>query len=189
MNATALLLDLMNLGPMGLADVVLTSDGHYLGRHAGEAGYNVHIGAPKSAPGPGQDRSRELWQSWNLEQRAAVMVRATAPPDGFPIPLDQFGIDVDAHQEPKPAEPDQAAENRANGRTPAGWPGLETLEAVHRALDGVEWSADTTDAIATILAGAGYTFRDPDELEPAKSVPFLGNDDDPEADQAERGEE
>lgn len=233
MNATALLLDLMNLGPMGLADVTLTSDGHYLGRHAGEAGYNVHIGQPKNAPGPGQDRSREMWEAWSPEQRQAVRQRAANPTDGQPIDLEPFGIEPD----PQPAT-DQAAENRANGRTPAAWPALETLEAIHRELDGKEWNADTTDAIAQILAAAGYTFADPDDLDdddeaepldaeqrealrlaieaeadqaeptmeqqlsrhlteeeqaerrqPAKSVPFLGNDDDPEADQAERGEE
>lgn len=243
MNATALLIDLMNLGPLGLCDVIRSADGHYLGRHRGEVGYNVFVGEPKAAPGPGQDRSRQLWQSWSQEQRDAVSFRASAPAEGLPINLGEFGIvpepllqepapeklngetvqklnaldtihrlmfGIEWHDErlrkigeamsaagysfdTEPPAADQAAENRANGRTPAAWPALETLEAVHRELDGKEWSADTTDAIAEILAAAGYTFADPDDDEEAEPLDSEQREAlrlrlQAEADQAEGGE-
>lgn len=153
MNATALLLDLMNLGPLGLCDVIRSADGHYLGRHRGEAGYNVFIGEPKAAPGAGQDRSRELWKGWSQEQRQAVTYRAAAPAEGQPIILEEFGISPEPLlQEPAP-DPAHDADTAAK---------LAALERIHRALDGTEWSADTTDEIAAILAGIGYTFRDPE---------------------------
>ena len=96
---TALLLDLLNLSPLGLCDVVLTSDGHFIGRRFGEPGYNAFIGAPSGAPGPGMDRSRHLWQSWSDTERAQVRHRAENPPDGSPIPLELFGIEPDPEPE------------------------------------------------------------------------------------------
>lgn len=38
--------------------------------------------------------------------------------------------------------------------------GDETLHAIQKLLDGVEWSADTCDAIAEVLRSAGYEVRD-----------------------------
>jgi len=150
-NPTALLLDLMNLGPLGVYDVIRSADGHYLGRHKGEAGYNVFIGAPKGAPGPGQDRSRELWASWTQAQRDAVTVRASIPAEGLPIPLEEFGI------VPEPLLQDPAPDPQQDADT-AGK--LEALDAIARQLDGREWDSSTTSAISEILTAAGYVIRD-----------------------------
>ena len=97
-NATALLINLLNLRPAGVVDVVLTTDGHFVGQNAGEVGYNAFIGRPSGQPGPGMDRSREVWQTFSDVERAAVRYRADNPPDGEPIPLELFGIEP----EPEP---------------------------------------------------------------------------------------
>lgn len=97
-NPTALLINLLNLRPAGVVDVVLTTDGHFIGRRDGEPGYNAFIGRPSGAPGPGMDRSRELWETFSDVERAAVIHRAGNPPDGEPIPLELFGIEP----EPEP---------------------------------------------------------------------------------------
>lgn len=34
------------------------------------------------------------------------------------------------------------------------------VNAIHREMDGKEWSADTLDRIAELLKGAGYEIRD-----------------------------
>ena len=81
-----------------MVDVVLTTDGHFVGQNAGEVGYNAFIGRPSGQPGPGMDRSREVWQTFSDVERAAVRYRADNPPDGEPIPLELFGIEP----EPEP---------------------------------------------------------------------------------------
>ncbi len=98
-NPTELLINLLNLRPAGVVDVVLTIDGHFIGRRPGEPGYNAFFGKPKNAPGPGQDRSRELWETFSDSERAGVRNRAENPPDGSPIDLELFGIAPD----PQPA--------------------------------------------------------------------------------------
>ena len=94
MSATANLIDLMNLGPLGVTDVVRTSDGFYLGRAPGDIGYNVFIGKP-SPPheGPGRERSLALWEGLTVQERNAVRMRCNHPLDGSRIPLGDFGIE------------------------------------------------------------------------------------------------
>ena len=92
-DATTLLLDVLNLRPARIVDVVRTTDGCYIGMDPGDLGYNRFIGKP--APlhaGPGLTRTRERWAALSEDEREAVRVRAAAPPDGSPIPLQEFGI-------------------------------------------------------------------------------------------------
>jgi hypothetical protein len=91
-TATENLLNLLNLRPSGAVDVIRTIDGHFIGRAFGDPGYNLFIGKPSGRPGPGMDRTREVWETFSDSERAAVIDRADNPPDGEPIPLDQFGI-------------------------------------------------------------------------------------------------
>lgn len=91
-NPTELLINLLNLRPAGVVDVVLTTDGHFIGKAPGDVGYNAFLGKPKNAPGPGQDRTRELWKTLSDAERAGVRNRADNPPDGEPINLELFGI-------------------------------------------------------------------------------------------------
>ncbi len=73
------LLDLMNLGPAGLAEVMVTSDGFYLGRAKGDCGFNAFLGKPKQGPGPGMNRSVGIWKSLShYEKRALVLVALRA---------------------------------------------------------------------------------------------------------------
>jgi hypothetical protein len=56
------------------------------------------------------------------------------------------------------------------GFLPRVWQGtrkgaVDTLLAIHRLMDGVEWSPSTLDSIAENLRSAGYTIREPGELE------------------------
>ena len=39
----------------------------------------------------------------------------------------------------------------------------DALLAIQAELDGVEWNADTMEAIAQIMIAAGYRIRDPDD--------------------------
>ncbi len=92
-SATELLLNLLNLRPAGVVDVVLTTDGHFIGKTCGDIGYNAFLGKPSGAPGPGMDRTREVWETFSDSERAAVIHRAANPPDGSPIDLALFGIE------------------------------------------------------------------------------------------------
>lgn len=86
-----LLIDLMNLGPIGVVAVVRTSDGNYLGQVPDDLGYNLFLGRPSpSHPGPGRSRSRRVWAAFTPAQRASVLRHASAPLDGYPIPLTDF---------------------------------------------------------------------------------------------------
>src|SRR3990167_5095972 len=90
------LMRLMNLGghPANLEAVCRTSDGFYMGREAGDIGYNVFIGKP-SAPhaGPGQDMMLTHWKSLDRTAQIAVIALAIRPGDGSPIPLERdFGV-------------------------------------------------------------------------------------------------
>ena len=40
----------------------------------------------------------------------------------------------------------------------------ECADAIHKLMDGTEWSADTLDAIAAELRAAGYVIRDPADM-------------------------
>lgn len=56
------------------------------------------------------------------------------------------------------------------GFLPRGWQGTrkgaaDTLLAIHRLMDGVEWSPSTFESIAEHLRAAGYAIREPGELE------------------------
>ena len=94
MSATDNLIDLMNLGPLGVEDVVRTSDGFYLGQAPGDIGYNVFIGKPDPVhEGPGVERSRAVWEGLTVQQRNAVRMRCNHPLDGERIPLSDFGIE------------------------------------------------------------------------------------------------
>ncbi len=93
MSATANLIDLMNLGPLGVTDVVRTSDGFYLGQAPGDLGYNVFIGKPNPHEGPGRERSRGLWEGLTVQERNAVRARCNHPLDGERILLSDFGIE------------------------------------------------------------------------------------------------
>lgn len=90
---TELLINLLNLRPSGAVDVIRTTDGHFIGRAFADPGYNLFIGKPSGAAGPGQDRSREVWETFSDSERAAVRQRAANPVDGEPIPLELFGIE------------------------------------------------------------------------------------------------
>lgn len=90
---TELLINLLNLRPSGAVDVIRTIDGHFIGRSFADPGYNLFIGKPSGAPGPGMDRSREVWETYSDSERAAVIHRAANPPDGSPIDLALFGIE------------------------------------------------------------------------------------------------
>lgn len=92
-DATALLLDVLNLRPAGIVDVVRTGDGCFIGQAPGDIGYNVFIGRPSHHLGPGQDRSRKRWAELTEEEREAVRFRAAHPVDGEPISLAAFGIE------------------------------------------------------------------------------------------------
>ena len=91
-SPTENLLNLMNLNLLGLADVVRTSDGFYLGRAPGDIGHNVFIGCPNPNEGPGRERSREVWEALTSQERGAVRARCNHPMDGDRIPLEDFGI-------------------------------------------------------------------------------------------------
>jgi hypothetical protein len=92
-DATALLLDVLNLRPAGIVDVVRTSDGYYIGQDPGDLGYNHFIGKPpKLHLGPGLDRTRKRWAELTKAQRIAVRARAVLPRDGEAIPLGDFGV-------------------------------------------------------------------------------------------------
>jgi len=41
----------------------------------------------------------------------------------------------------------------------------DALDAIHAILDGTEWDADTVAGVAEIVTAAGYTIRDPDEVD------------------------
>jgi hypothetical protein len=41
----------------------------------------------------------------------------------------------------------------------------EAMTIIYEILDGVEWSADTLEAIASIVMQAGYNIRNPHEVE------------------------
>ena len=84
------LINVMNLRPTGVIAVCRTSDGHYLGQHPGDIGYNVFLGSPKPHPGPGRDRSTQVWNALTLDAQAAVKKIASSPLDGYPIPLTDF---------------------------------------------------------------------------------------------------
>ena len=101
-NPTELLINLLNLRAAGVEDVVLTIDGHFIGRRPGEPGYNAFFGKPKNGPGPGQDRTREVWETLSDSERAGVRNRAENPPDGSPSDLELFGIAPDPEPEPAP---------------------------------------------------------------------------------------
>lgn len=90
---TELLINLLNLRPAGVVDVIMTTDGHFVGRAPGALGYDSFIGKPSGAAGPGQDRSRQVWETYSDSERAAVRTRAAHPVDGSPIPLELFGIE------------------------------------------------------------------------------------------------
>ncbi len=45
----------------------------------------------------------------------------------------------------------------------------QALKAIYGLLDGTEWSADTLEAIAAVLAEAGYTLHNFEEAEENKS--------------------
>lgn len=93
MTATERLLDLMNLNVLNVDDVVLTSDGFYIGHVPGDVGFNAFIGAPSPVhPGPGLDRTLSVWDSMNDDEKEMVKLRAASPLDGEPIPLSAFGI-------------------------------------------------------------------------------------------------
>ena len=94
MNATENLVSLMNLGPLKIADVMRTTDGHYLGRMPGDPGFNVFIGRPNPNEGPGREWSRRIWQGLTEQERKAVEARCSHPADGESIPLTDFGIEV-----------------------------------------------------------------------------------------------
>lgn len=96
MNATANLIDLMNLGPLGVTNVVRMSDGFYVGQAPGDIGYNVFIGKPSTQEGPGRERSREVWEGLTEQERDAVRARCNHPMDGSRILLEDFGIEVTA---------------------------------------------------------------------------------------------
>lgn len=103
-EATSILIDLMNLGPMakhvGLVDVIRTPDGHYLGRQDGDIGYNLFIGIPNPDPSDETiERSRAIWARLTDAQRAALLSRTLRPRDGSPIPLHEFGISWAIQQE------------------------------------------------------------------------------------------
>lgn len=56
------------------------------------------------------------------------------------------------------------------GFLPRVWQGTRTgaadsLLAIHRLMDGVEWSPSTLDLVAEQLRSAGYRIREPGELE------------------------
>jgi len=91
-SATDNLLNLMNLGPLGVADVIRTSDGFYLGQAPGDIGYNVFIGSPSTHEGPGRERSRKVWDALTEQEQGAVRARCGHPMDGERITLEDFGI-------------------------------------------------------------------------------------------------
>ena len=56
------------------------------------------------------------------------------------------------------------------GFLPRVWQGTrngaaDTLLAIHRLMDGVEWSPSTLESIAENLRSAGYTIHEPGEVE------------------------
>ena len=93
-SPTENLLNLMNLGPLGLADVVRTSDGFYLGQEPGDIGFNVFIGCPSKHEGPGRERTVAVWECLTVQEKDAVRARCNYPVDGSRILLEDFGIEV-----------------------------------------------------------------------------------------------
>ena len=92
-SPTENLLNLMNLRLLGIADVIRTSDGFYMGRSPGDIGYNVFIGKPNPNEGPGRRRSRAVWEVLTEHERGAVLARCNHPVNGDRIPLEDFGIE------------------------------------------------------------------------------------------------
>lgn len=88
--STSLLIDVLNLRATGIEDIIVTSDGHFIGQAPGDIGYNVFIGKPSHHPGPGMEHSREVWAGFTDAERAAVTYRAAHPVDGAAIPLAEF---------------------------------------------------------------------------------------------------
>lgn len=59
--------------PRNIADITRTSDGFFLARPVGDIAYNVFLGKPSFHPGPGKDRSREVWAQLTFTQRKAAV--------------------------------------------------------------------------------------------------------------------
>jgi len=84
------LINLINLGPTGSVEIIKTSDGHYLGRKAGNIGFNIYIGQPsKPHDGPGLTRSLAIWDSWTQNKRESVV--ALSESLGIDL-IKEFGI-------------------------------------------------------------------------------------------------
>lgn len=71
------LLQVMNLEPLQLVAVMVTSDGFYLGRERGDIGFNAFLGMPR----PGSFAVSESWRKFrglNLAGRKGVVRAARA---------------------------------------------------------------------------------------------------------------
>jgi len=92
-TAEQLLLRLLHIPAdlLGIDGIVKTPDGFYLGKLVGDIGYNVFLGEPSHTT-PNQEATRELWETLTPDQRQAVRLLASNPPDGSPIPLEEFGV-------------------------------------------------------------------------------------------------
>ena len=72
------MLDVMNLPP-SIVEIMVTSDGHYLGREAGDCGFNAFLGKPNPQPaGPGPRRSWRIFRALAPGERRALVRRARA---------------------------------------------------------------------------------------------------------------
>ena len=87
-------MDLIHLKHFDFADLVKTSDGHYLGMAKGDIGFNAYIGKPQAPhAGPGLTRSLRIWKGLTEDQKDDVVDAARIRG----IDLEQeFGIDLEA---------------------------------------------------------------------------------------------
>jgi hypothetical protein len=79
------LVRLLNLPP-NIVAVTRTSDGFYLGRAAGDCGFNAFFGKPSHHAGPGRDASITTWRRYTFTERKSA-IRAAR---GAGIPLRAF---------------------------------------------------------------------------------------------------
>lgn len=71
------LMNLLNIpSSFKLAELSVTSDGFYLGRAAGDIGFNRFLGKPSFKAGPGRERSRSVWRELSFSGRRRAVAQA-----------------------------------------------------------------------------------------------------------------
>lgn len=70
------LLTICALPPGRVADVIRTSDGHYLAREVGDCGFNAFLGAPNPRPRP--ETTARAWRAFRAGDRRAIVRLARA---------------------------------------------------------------------------------------------------------------